>query len=99
MLTSKQRVLIFIVSYNAEDYIGDVLNRIPDTVWNNSNFETECLIIDDQSTDKTFQKFADFANEHLHRNITILYNPENQGYGGNQKIGYYYATENNFDVV
>jgi glycosyltransferase involved in cell wall biosynthesis len=29
----------------------------------------------------------------------VLYNPVNQGYGGNQKIGYHYAIENGFDFV
>ena len=29
----------------------------------------------------------------------MLVNPENQGYGGNQKIGFHYAIESGFDVV
>ena len=29
----------------------------------------------------------------------MLFNPVNQGYGGNQKIGYFYAIENGFDFV
>ena len=32
-------------------------------------------------------------------NITVLYNPKNQGYGGNQKIGYHYAIDKGFDAV
>ena len=31
--------------------------------------------------------------------LIVLYNPENQGYGGNQKIGYQFAIKNKFDVV
>ena len=31
--------------------------------------------------------------------LTVLVNPENQGYGGNQKIGFHYAIDNAFDVV
>ena len=31
--------------------------------------------------------------------ITVLRTPENQGYGGNQKLGYRYAIDNNFDFV
>ena len=31
--------------------------------------------------------------------VTVLYNPKNQGYGGNQKIGYHYAVKMNFDAV
>jgi 2-polyprenyl-3-methyl-5-hydroxy-6-metoxy-1,4-benzoquinol methylase len=29
----------------------------------------------------------------------VLHNPLNQGYGGNQKIGFHYAIENGFDIV
>ena len=38
------------------------------------------------------------ARDSRHR-ITVLYNPENQGYGGNQKLGYQYAIRHGFDVV
>src|SRR5262249_49701874 len=31
--------------------------------------------------------------------LTVLFNPINQGYGGNQKIGYYYALRKGFDFV
>ena len=31
--------------------------------------------------------------------ITMLRNPENQGYGGNQKLGYRYAIDHGFDIV
>ena len=31
--------------------------------------------------------------------VTVLVNPENQGYGGNQKIGFHYAIEGGFDIV
>ena len=31
--------------------------------------------------------------------VTVLATPENQGYGGNQKLGYAYAIRNDFDFV
>ncbi len=31
--------------------------------------------------------------------LRVLLNPENQGYGGNQKIGFHYAIERQFDIV
>ncbi len=57
------------------------------------------LIIDDQSSDATFHRAVNYAKEYPQRDITVLHNPINQGYGGNQKIGYYYALKNNFDAV
>jgi glycosyltransferase involved in cell wall biosynthesis len=96
---SKPKVLIFIVSYHAEEFIEAVLNRIPDEIWRNDRFEAEVLIIDDQSPDQTFERAVDYARQSNKPNITVLYNPKNQGYGGNQKIGYHYAIAKGFDAV
>lgn len=94
----KKRILIFIVAYNAEKHIDSVLNRIPPVFWQTDLYDCEVLIIDDASKDNT----VEVANRHkllTGRNIKVLRNPVNQGYGGNQKIGYTYAIEQNFDVV
>ena len=90
----KPRVLVFIVAYNAEKTIASVVGRIPAAVL--ETYEVEVLIIDDASADRTF--------EQGHRTsppfpIHVLVNPVNQGYGGNQKLGYRYAMQNGFDFV
>jgi glycosyltransferase involved in cell wall biosynthesis len=95
----KSRVLIFVVSYNAEAFISSVLDRIPDKVWNNPDYTVEVLVIDDQSADDTFYRAAEWRDAYPQRQLTVLYNPVNQGYGGNQKLGYHYAIENDFDAV
>ncbi|MHC4619269.1 MAG: glycosyltransferase [Planctomycetota bacterium] len=95
----QKKVLIFIVCYNAEKSIEAVLDRIPDDVWKSSAFGAEVLIIDDQSPDRTFYAAEDYSRRHPQRNLTVLYNPKNQGYGGNQKIGYCYAIKKGFDAV
>jgi 2-polyprenyl-3-methyl-5-hydroxy-6-metoxy-1,4-benzoquinol methylase len=56
------------------------------------------LVIDDSSTDRTFEVGVGSRIGSAHR-ITVLYNPTNQGYGGNQKLGYAYAIRNGFDFV
>ena len=84
---NKKRVLIFVVSFKAEEYISSVLNRIPENIRNNPFFEAEVLVIDDESRDRTFQQAQDFATHVENIKVTVLYNPKNQGYGGNQKIG------------
>lgn len=94
-----KKVLILIVCYQAERFIEGVLQRIPDAVWAKEAFETEILIIDDQSADRTFYTAHAYTEQQSHRRITVLRNPVNQGYGGNQKIGYHYAIEHGFDVV
>lgn len=92
------RLLVFVVAYNAEKTIESVLERIP--VELSEMYDTEILVIDDSSKDDTFSR-ASFR-EHsgsIRFPIKVLFNPENQGYGGNQKLGYHYAIENGFDYV
>ena len=93
---SQKRILIFIVAYNAERTIGSVLSRIPQSLRNPG---VEVLIIDDSSKDSTFATGLLHENREGDFRITILRNPENQGYGGNQKLGYRYAIDNGFDIV
>ena len=40
-----------------------------------------------------------WSNLNADINLKVLKNPINQGYGGNQKIGFQYAIENNFDTL
>lgn len=94
---NEYRLLIFIVAYNAEHRIRDVLERIPKIIF--ENYKYEILIIDDSSADKTFEEAQGFHEINPSLNIKILYNPVSQGYGGNQKLGYEYAIQNNFHIV
>ena len=91
-----KRVLIFIVAYNAETTITSVLNRIPASLRRPG---VEVLIIDDSSKDRTFATGLEHEEREGDFRITILRNPENQRYGGNQKLGYRYAIDNGFDIV
>ena len=95
-MTARPKVLIFIVAYEAESTLEKVIARIPDAIFD--AYETEVLVIDDSSTDRTFEAGLRSSTRSPHR-ITVLYNDVNQGYGGNQKLGYVYAIRNNFDFV
>ncbi|HEY2384024.1 MAG TPA: bifunctional glycosyltransferase/class I SAM-dependent methyltransferase [Terriglobia bacterium] len=97
-LTSrKPRVLIFIVAYNAERTIQQVLRRVPIEL---SGYDTEILVIDDSSSDATVEQARALEREsHLPFPLTVLFNPVNLGYGGNQKVGFLYAIRNEFDFV
>lgn len=102
LVTDKNRpqpkLLIFIVAFNAASTITDVLARVPHSI--SGEYDVELLIIDDASTDETFERVrARLQTESFPFPLTLLFNPQNQGYGGNQKIGYFYAIKNGFDFV
>jgi glycosyltransferase involved in cell wall biosynthesis len=94
----KSRVLVFIVAYNAEKTIREVVFRIPVELRNTYNVDV--LIIDDSSRDATFEKGLSISKDPaLPFPVTVLFNPKNQGYGGNQKLGYHYALQGGYDFV
>jgi len=91
-----KRLLIFVVAYNAETTIEKVLSRIPATLRGDN---VEVLIIDDSSKDGTFRQSLRYQQRNSGFKITALRTPQNQGYGGNQKLGYRYAIDHGFDIV
>lgn len=95
-INRRQRVLIFIVAYNAERTIQNVIRRIPPSL---GEHDTEILIIDDSSHDNTFEAAWGYEKDKSPFPVTVLFNPVNQGYGGNQKLGFHYAIRENFDIV
>lgn len=97
-MPTKPKVLVFIVAYNAEKTIRKVVFRIPDALLN--TYEVDILIIDDSSRDATFEKGHSVSKDpDLRFPITVLFNPRNLGYGGNQKLGYHYALQHGYDFV
>jgi glycosyltransferase involved in cell wall biosynthesis len=97
-MLKSSRLLVFVVAYQAETTIEKVIHRIPASL--SEDFDVEILIIDDSSQDATYEIGLDISRRFsIPFKVTVLYNPANQGYGGNQKIGYHYAIENGFDYV
>ena len=94
----KPRVLVFVVAYNAEKTIASVVGRIPSELL--EVYDIEVLIIDDASSDSTFEQGHDIRQASgLPFPVRVLANPVNQGYGGNQKLGYHYALKYGYDFV
>ncbi len=89
----KKKCLIYVVTYNHEKFILKTLKRIPKKIF--SIYETTILVSDDYSNDQTIQEVKKFKKKCL----KLISHKINLGYGGNQKIGYFYAIENNFDYV
>ena len=92
---AKKRIGILVVAYNAATTLAKVLDRIPAEI--RSDIE-EVIVSDDHSQDSTYlvglgyQQVSDLP-------ITLIRQPTNLGYGGNQKAGYDLAIEHGLDIV
>jgi glycosyltransferase involved in cell wall biosynthesis len=95
--SSQPKLLIFIVAYHAESTLEQVLDRIPPSVF--ADYDCQILVVDDSSNDRTFEIGRKYKRDHPRLRMTVLRNEYNQGYGGNQKIGYAFAIKEGFDFV
>ena len=91
----KKKCLIYVVSYNHEKFILDTLLRIPKNI--SRKYNVEILVSNDKSQDSTLEQAKKFKP--LKFKYNIICPNKNLGYGGNQKIGYYYSIKKNFDYV
>ena len=92
------KVLVFVVAYSSENRIASVLARVPAEFWTNDQHDIETLIIDDRSPNQSVDP-SRFPALQQKYNAIILPTSTSQGYGGNQKLGFHYAIENDFDIV
>ena len=89
------KIGILVVAYNAESTIKETISRIPKTFLKSIY---QVLISDDKSIDSTFN-VANELKDNTDQPIKVVTQPLNLGYGGNQKFGYFWAMENNWDIV
>jgi glycosyltransferase involved in cell wall biosynthesis len=92
----QNRVAVFVIAYNAEKHIEDVIRRIPPWI---AESLSEIFIIDDHSTDDTVRAADKVAWPPNHAPLRIYRTLYNHGYGGNQRLGYLYAIDQGFDIV
>jgi glycosyltransferase involved in cell wall biosynthesis len=84
------KIGILVVAYNAESSLRGVLGRIPADIM--SKVE-EIFVFDDASPDRTYEVGKELQQEFGDNKITVIRNPQNLMYGGNQRRGYQYAIE------
>lgn len=91
----EKRIGILVVAYNAASTLAKVLDRIPKEFRSQIS---QVLVSDDHSQDSTYlvglgyQQLSELP-------ITVIRQPYNLGYGGNQKAGYEMAIANGLDIV
>ena len=93
----KPRLLVFVIAYYAESTLTAVLERIPSSIFH--DYDCEVLVVDDASGDRTNEIGRAYRRAHPEIAMTVLRNQYNQGYGGNQKVGYAFAVREGFDFV
>ena len=89
-------VAVVIVAYNAEQTIASVLDRLPKTFAEHAG---AILVSDDGSSDATTEVARRWAATHPDVNVTVVQQPINLGYGGNQKYCYEWALERGFSIA
>ncbi len=92
----KPRIGLFIIAYNAVNHLNKTIARIPKDVYEEVE---EIFVIDDCSSDNSYYAALGYKAQHGIDKLTIHRNQQNQGYGGNQKVGYQYAIDRGLDVV
>jgi glycosyltransferase involved in cell wall biosynthesis len=91
-----RKIAVFVIAYNAKAEIEETLARIPAEVRNQIS---ELFVVDDCSPDQSYEAALRYKALQREHRMTVLRNSRNQGYGGNQKIGYQYALSQGHDIV
>lgn len=71
----KYTISVIIPTYNQETLIARTLDSIP------TRNNVEIIVIDDNSTDKTYKAVMDYKRQHKGKDIKLLHNRENKGVG------------------
>jgi 2-polyprenyl-3-methyl-5-hydroxy-6-metoxy-1,4-benzoquinol methylase len=90
------RIGVLIVAYNAASTLAGVLDRIPKAFRSRI---AQVFVCDDASDDSTYLVGLGYKQLADDLPLTIIRNPTNLGYGGNQKAGYRLAIEHDLDIV
>ncbi|MDD3415388.1 MAG: glycosyltransferase family 2 protein [Lachnospiraceae bacterium] len=92
----KEKILLFIPTYNCEKQIARVLRQVDDEVL---DYITEVIVINNRSQDKTEDEVIRFAEENTQVPVKLLRNRDNYSLGGSHKVAFQYAKDNGFDYV
>lgn len=76
------KVSVIIPVYNQENLVIKAIESVP------TRDDVEIVVIDDGSTDNTWNNLIEYTNEHENKNIVLLYNQENKGVAYTVNKGY-----------
>ncbi len=90
------KLAIFIPCHNTEATVSSVIERIPPHLKKRAS---EIFVIDNASSDGTVAAVKDYKKKKRMRNLSIIVNERNIGYGGSQKLAYARCIEKGYDLV
>jgi glycosyltransferase involved in cell wall biosynthesis len=80
------KLSVFLPAYNEENIIGNTVEKVSDVLSKVAK-EWELLVINDGSSDKTGEVIEKMADKDSR--IKVINHPQNKGYGGALKSGFY----------
>ena len=95
-MVKDKKIMVLVVAYNAEKTITNLLDRIPKEIWAKAE---EIVVSDDSSKDKTAEVALKYKKDKKKKNLVVVRQEKNRGYGGNQKWGYNHAIKKGYDIV
>lgn len=88
---NKPTFSIIMPCYNVENFVAEALESI---INQNYNGDTEIIIVDDGSTDKTLEVIQQVISQNSdYKNITIIKHEKNKGVAAATDTGFQYATK------
>ena len=88
----KSKILIFSATYNEAKNITLLIKAIEEL-----NLNTDILIIDDNSPDKTWQIVQDYSKNK--KNIYLIIRDKKRGLDTAHKMAYEYSINNNYEFL
>ena len=89
------KVLISIFCYNVSEFIFKALEKI----YSSNHHDKSIIVINDYSKDNTNSEIYRFIEKYKSKNIEIINNEKNMGYGYNYKISFNYAIKHNYNKI
>tara|TARA_B100000029_G_scaffold401786_1_gene401036 strand:+ start:32 stop:790 length:759 start_codon:yes stop_codon:yes gene_type:complete len=91
-----KEIAIFIPERNVGNALINTIERIPIKIRSEVG---QILVIDNASSDDTYQIALDYKEKSNMKNLKIIKNEKNLGYGGSQKKAYDYAIREDFNII
>lgn len=90
-----KEILISVFCYNVGEFIFDVLEKI----YSSNYQDTSVILINDCSNDNTISEIHRFIEKRKSKNLEIINNEKNMGYGYNYKLSFNFAIKNNYKKI